>query len=544
MCLSSELDNSVATALAQGLRESGIDVVFGLPGGENVHLMDAMRRAGIRFVLSEHENAAAFMAASVSQITRKPAACLTTLGPGAVNCTAGVAHAFLDRCPILVITAQMTPDLQDRHTHQFIDLHRLFEPITKATLDVTPSTAATVIRDALHIATAGMPGPVHLQVPNDVARVAVEITELSEASATVTEVCPSITEADLTKAANSLTLAERPVVVVGLGLEPEGPYVELRDFAERLAAPVLSTPKAKGSLPASHVLCSETIGVTRTDPGYELIAEADLVIAIGVDVVELVLPWSVEAPIIWIAPWADPIGVATAEQRLLGPVGLTLLDLIERFPKSGSNWGVDRSCQYAQARHRRSRDAAVRASPGTIAPQIVLREAQGVMPANVTVTTDVGSHKILAALEWEVELPNRYLVSNGLSAMGFGLSSASGAALVGHSPVLCLIGDAGLLMCAGGLATVAQLSTPVLIVVFVDGALDLIRAHQQRSVFHTFGTEFPAPDIDGIGAAFGLPAVTVGTGGDLRTELARGLKRSGASVIGVKIDSDCYRGSF
>ena len=129
---------TVATAVADGLQAAGIDTVYGLPGGENVHLMEAMRQAGLRFVLSEHENAAVFMAAAASQLTRRPTVCLTTLGPGAVNCTAGVAHAFLDRCPVLVFTAQMAPSLQDRHTHQLVDLHRLFAPITKATLDVTP----------------------------------------------------------------------------------------------------------------------------------------------------------------------------------------------------------------------------------------------------------------------------------------------------------------------------------------------------------------------------------------------------------------------
>ena len=174
----------------------------------------------------------------------------------------------------------------------------------------------------------------------------------------------------------------------------------------------------------------------------------------------------------------------------------------------------------------------------------MLTEAQAVLPDDAVITTDVGSHKILAALEWDAELPNRYLVSNGLSAMGFGPASAAGAALVGHEPVLCLTGDAGLLMCAGGLATLAQLETPVLMVVLVDGALDLIRAHQRRSGAQPFGTEFPAPDIERIGAAFGLPAVTVDTAAGLRAELARGLERRGASVIGVRIDPECYRGSF
>ena len=535
---------TVASVVADGLQEAGIDTVFGLPGGENVHLMEAMRQAGLRFVLSEHENAAAFMAGAASQLTRKPTACLTTLGPGAVNCVAGVAHAFLDRCPVLVLTAQMAPSLQDRHTHQLVDLHRLFGPITKATLDVTPAGAATAVRDALRIATGGMPGPVHLQIPNDVAGRGTEQVDRDEASTGIDDGPPPVAPADLARAAAGLAAAERPVIVVGLGLEPEGPYAELRAFAERIGAPVLAAPKAKGAFPASHPLGSETIGLTRTDPGYDLIAEADRVIAVGMDVVEVVLPWSVEAPVLWIAPWHDRIGAETAEQALIGPLGPTLADLTEQLQECRSGWGVDRAAHYRHLRRRRSHDAAARSSSGVLAPQTVLTEAQAVLPADAVITTDVGSHKILAALEWDAELPNRYLVSNGLSAMGFGPASAAGAALIGHEPVLCLTGDAGLLMCAGGLATLAQIETPVLMVVLIDGALDLIRAHQRRSGAQPYGTEFPAPDVERIGAAFGLPAVTVDTAAGLRAELARGVERRGASVIGVRIDPESYRGSF
>lgn len=535
---------TVASAVADGLQAAGIDTVFGLPGGENVQLMEAMRQTGLRFVLSEHENAAAFMAGAASQLTRKPTACLTTLGPGAVNCVAGVAHAFLDRCPVLVLTAQMAPSLQDRHTHQLVDLHRLFAPITKATLDVTPAGAATAVRDALRIATGGMPGPVHLQIPNDVAGLGTEQVDRDEASPVVDDGMRPVPAADLARAATGLAAAERPVIVVGLGLEPEGPYAELRAFAERVGAPVLAAPKAKGAFPASHPLGSETIGLTRTDPGYDLIAEADRVIAVGMDVVEVVLPWSVEAPVLWIAPWHDRIGAETAEQALIGPLGPTLADLTEQLPECRSGWGVDRAAHYRQLRRRRSHDAAARSSSGGMAPQTVLTEARAVLPDDAVVTTDVGSHKILAALEWDAELPNRYLVSNGLSAMGFGPASAAGAALTGHEPVLCLTGDAGLLMCAGGLATLAQIETPVLMVVLIDGALDLIRAHQRRSGAQPFGTEFPAPDVERIGAAFGLPAVTVDTAAGLRAELARGVERRGACVIGVRIDPECYRGSF
>ena len=273
---------SVATAVADGLQAAGIDTVFGLPGGENVHLMEAMRRAGLRFVLSEHENAAAFMAAAASQLTRRPTACLTTLGPGAVNCTAGVAHAFLDRCPVLVLTAQMAPSLQDRHTHQLVDLHRLFAPITKATLDVTPAGAATAVRDALRIATGGMSGPVHLQIPNDVAALAAETIERGESSPAVADAPPSVTAADLARAAARPGFRRAAGGRRGVGgwsrRDPTRSSAGSRSGWARRSSQLR---RPRGAFPASHPLGSETIGLTRTDPGYDLIAEADRVIAVG-----------------------------------------------------------------------------------------------------------------------------------------------------------------------------------------------------------------------------------------------------------------------
>lgn len=535
---------NVATAVAKGLKQAGINSVFGLPGGENLQLMEALRRLGFRFVLSEHESTAAFMASAAAQLTRHPAVCLTTLGPGAVNATAGVAHAFLDRCPLLLITAQMPEDLQAIHSHQLIDLHRLYGPITKGSFCVTPQNASNVVAEAVRIASSGTPGPVHLQISNDVAALPVKMSDDEQPERVLVDRSDLVSAEAIARAADNLNAAQRPVVVVGLGVEPEAPYEDLLGFAEKLGAPVLTTPKAKGSVPADHRLGSETIGPTRTDPGYKLIAESDYVVTVGMDVVEVVLPWSIAQPVLWLSSWYDQIGAGMADHALIGPLGPTLAGLTNCLSEQQNNWGSERASHYRKMRLRRSREASDRVQGDVIAPQAVLRAVRLTLPADGVFTTDVGSHKILSALEWDAAVPNRYLVSNGLSAMGFGPAAAAGAALAGLSPVICLTGDGGLLMCAGVLSTLSQIKVPVVIVVLLDGALDLIRAQQQRLGVEPFGTEFPAPDITRIGSAFGLQAVTVTTEANLSSELRRALGRSGASVIGVNIDPMCYRGSF
>jgi acetolactate synthase-1/2/3 large subunit len=259
---------TVADVLVEVLREAQIGVVFGLPGGENVEVLDALRRGGIRFVLVHNEPSAVFMADATARLTGSPGVCLTTLGPGATNAVAGVAHAYLDRAPVLVITAQKPDRLLPDYTHQVIDLNALFTPITKRSVKLRPEGARETVRRALDLATAGRPGPVHLQISNDDAE--------------------------------------------------EGPYEALRELAEAAGAPVITTPKSKGSLPADHPLAAGTIGLTSRDPAYDILYEANCVVAVGLDVVELVKPWDIRSPLIWVAPWANEDPQLPAHAELVG----------------------------------------------------------------------------------------------------------------------------------------------------------------------------------------------------------------------------------
>jgi len=525
---------SVADALIGALAEAGIDNVFGLPGGEVVEVLDSIRRSEIDFTLVHHESSAAFMASATARLTGRPSACLATLGPGSTNIVTGVAHAYLDRAPVIVITAETSQQLLPGHTHQVLDLEALFNPIAKASYRLNPGGAREMVRKAIALAMTGRPGPVHLHISNDVA--ATEISA-SKPGPTLPSSEPAGND-NLQRARQLLSDSKRPILIAGLGLEPEGPYKEILQLAEAVHAPVIVTPKAKGAISDDHPLAAGTIGLTRTDPAYEVLDQADCVVAVGFDVVELVKPWEHPAPLIWLAPWLNQDPRLPAAAEVIGPMRPTLRGLAEAKSHPDDGWGA----KIVDA-HRSKYPIlpSTRSTSARMAPQAVLRVLRETLDREALITTDVGSHKILTCLEWRAFVPNRFLVSNGLSSMGYSLSAAIAAGLnLRDTSIVCTVGDAGLLMSMGELATLARLDIPVTVVVFKDHALDLIRSHQNRVGQPTYGTEFTAPDFVQIAEAHGIPAERISTEDDLTMAVKRFIPSMKPGLIEAEIDPSTY----
>ncbi len=528
---------TVASALADTLKNAGIDTVFGLPGGETVELLDAIRRRGIRFVLTHHETAAVFMADAWSRVTGRPGVCLTTLGPGAANAVAGVSHAYLDRSPILIITAQKPDALLPAYTHQVLDLHALYRPITKASIKLDASNVSAVLPQAMRLTQSGRPGPVHLQLSNEdagepVAENPTPAVKLPQSTASTT------TAAAIDRARSLLAQARRPLILAGLGLEPERPYVALRALAEAAQAPVVVTPKAKGALPDDHALAAGTIGLTRTDPVYALVDEADCLIAVGYDVVELVKPWQHPAPLIWAATWQNRDPVIPAAVEVVGSLQNMLTALAQGPFDAAPHWGSTRVASFHAATHTQP---PTEPTPGRMLPQAVLAALRRHAPADAFLTVDVGSHKIHSSLQWPALMPNRFLVSNGLSCMGYALPAAIGAALAAPGThALCLTGDAGLAMTLGELGVLSRCDAPVTVVVLNDGAIDLIRSHQKRAGKPVFATEFAPLDFTQAAQAFALPAQRVSDEAQLDAALQDQLNRARPALIEVMLDPASY----
>lgn len=526
---------TLAELIADQLASAGVDVVFGLPGGENVDLLDALRRGGIEFVLVRNESSAIFMADTHARLTGGIGVALTTLGPGATNAYAGIAHAWLDRSPVLLITAQTDPKVVGRHTHQVLDLQAVFRPVAKWTAALEPGSAHETMMHALARLRSGRPGPVHVSLPAVHA-----LQELDDF--TLLKSMPGVRsragEEIVSRAKTILASSCKPVIVLGLGLEPDKPYVQLRHLAETLHAPVIDTPKIKGALPADHPLFAGTFGLTMTDPAYELLDESDCILAIGFDVVELVKPWKQSQPLIWISNWENEDPRIDSACELIGNINEILDDLLDATPELDETWGEKRVSAWRAA--HRSTPAAVPA-PNRLFPTDVLDSLRANTPPEVIVTTDVGSHKIFTSLNWKALQPNTFFVSNGLSVMGFGLTSAIAAARTTGNVAISITGDAGLAMVMGELALLVELDLPVIVVVMNDSALDLIRFAQTKRNLQVFGTEFANPDYEKIAAGFGLSFARVTN----RSECDRAVQAAIASrkpaLLEVMIDPAGYR---
>ncbi|MCC6612849.1 MAG: thiamine pyrophosphate-binding protein [Anaerolineae bacterium] len=524
---------TIAQVLARQLYDEGVRTAFGLPGGEIVEVVEALRQVGIDFVLVRNESSAVYMADVAARLTGNIGVAVTTLGPGAANAYAGLAHAYLDRSPVLLITAQTDPQRVGTHTHQVLDLQACFQPVTKFTAELEVASAQETIDYALSRLKAGRPGPSHLGLCSRVANSAIPIVDRKRRAPRDADLA-----AHATAIQDILNRSLRPVIVVGLGLEPERPYREVQALAEALGAPVIDTPKAKGALPANHPLLAGTIGLTTTDPAYTILDRADCIIAVGFDVVELVKPWSQAAPLIWIAPWENADPHLPAAHEYVGDIGALLRVLAETVkPRHDLEWGMSTVIDH---RDRLAAQAQPHAAAGHVSPQEALKAIRKHTPDDIIITTDVGSHKIFTALSWPAQTPNRYFVSNGLSAMGFGVPAAIAAAYVTRQPALCITGDAGLGMVIGELSLAVEYDLPVIVVVMNDSALDLIRTAQQRRNLPVYGTTFTNPSYASIADAYGMAYHHVESVAACEAAIQSALLEPKPCLIDVQIDPSGY----
>lgn len=524
-----------AEVLAHSLYNLGVRTVFGLPGGENVRILDAFRGQGIEFVLVRNESSAAYAASARWTLTGNIQACLTTLGPGITHAAAGVGHLWLDRAGVVVISACTAEGSGPMHTHQVLDQEHLMAPMVKAHLKVEPDNVHSV-RDVCSLAAEGRPGPVYVQMSNEVAGLA------AAGNGTAPEPrSPVRSEPDMEGVEKALALmarAHRPVVVVGLGARDAALRTSLQIVAGSLQAPIVATPKAKGIVPDRHPLAAGVIGLTRTDPVYELLEQADLVVAIGFDVVELVLPWEFDGALVWVAEWPNVDPPLPADVELTGDVAGHLAALA-KAAEPAPGWS---DTDFHAFRRDRTVPAPKATAEGRVSPQAVMRSLRRHSDLDAIMTVDVGSHKIHFSLDWPTHDVSGFLLSNGLSCMGFGLAGAIGAATLDPGrQVICVIGDGGLSMCAGELGLLREMGANVKVVVMQDEALDLIRVAQLRAGSPVHGTEYGVSvDHTRLAAAYGIPGLRVTDDSSLGNAVRTACTQRGPYLIEVMLDPVSY----
>jgi acetolactate synthase I/II/III large subunit len=506
-----------AESIARTLAERGVELLFGLPGGEIVAFIDACRRAGIRFILTGHESSAAWMAQVTGQITGIPGVCASTLGPGATNLITGVANAYLDRAPMLAVTAQIPASSIATMTHQRLALDQLFAPVTKASFNVNKVFDLSA---AIDLAIEPRPGPVHISLASDVA--VQEVGPIARVSGR------AIVGTSISPIAKRIAKSERPLALIGLGATP-AMAPSIRALIDRLHCPFLVTPKAKGIVPEDHpgfLGVASGMAIDRDILGT--IEAADLVLAIGFDPVECDKTWFAKTEIVSI----DSVSMAEGDYHPTEVIG-DIAGLVDQLPKAAKRWPAD----LLQSR----RAAIVRQPIAGLSPLRVIEELRTIFPRDGIVTCDVGSHKLLMGQFWRSYEPGTFFMSNGLSGMGFGIPAAIAAQLAHPDrAVLAVVGDGGMLMMLHDLALIRELSLPIAIVVFTDRSLSLIRVSEHRRGIAPYGVDFTPPDFAKIAESFGIESTRAESLADVRAALEAALSRKTARLIDVPIDFTEY----
>ena len=530
-----------AEIVAEALSEEGVKFAFGIPGGEVLELLDAFRRTGIRFVLTKQELGAGMMADATYQLTGTPGVLVATLGPGITNTTTAVAQAWLDRSAVAVLTGEIATPIKAVYTHQIIDHESLLRPIVKWTTTVGARGAHEQVRKGLAIAKAAMPGPVHFNLPTDVAPAEQTTGRRFAPVGIPTAPAPET----LAQVVEWLQTAKRPLALVGLGVQLDDACDELRQFIERWRVPVVTTYKAKGAIPEDHPLAAGATGLSPVVDKLHMaqLKSADFVLTIGFDPVELRADW--------MAPW-------TEEKRTVN------VDLVpnthhvyrSRIEYAGSIAGFLRSMNAMPVQRLPERwpDSEVEQYRGSITAAVAQQPARGlgpyqvastlrkVFPRDTIATIDTGSHRILINHVWQCYEPRRLLQSNGLGSMGYALPAAIAAKLLfPQRPVLAMMGEAGLDMVIGELALLKEHNLAVTLVVFRDDTLSLIKLKQERMHLAETGVVTGSPDYALLAQAYGGNGVVVESVQSLEQAARSALDATTFTLIEARIDPAEYR---
>jgi acetolactate synthase I/II/III large subunit len=528
-----------ADVIARRLHDAGIRHAFGMPGGEVLTLVDALVRAGITFVLARHENAGGFMAEGMHHATGAPGLLVATVGPGALNAVNVVENAREDRVPLIVITGCVDADTAQRYTHQVADQRAVFAAVAKASFTMVPEAAEVIIDKAVIAATTGQPGPVHIDLPIRVADApATSRPDLRRRPAMPMSPAPGPWLDDLRR---TLADARRPLIVAGVDALNDRAGGALRDAAEAIGAPVITTYKAKGLLPEDHPLALGGAGLSPRADAILLpvVQAADVVILAGYDPVEMRSGWQDafdpdRQTVMDIAATHHSHGMHQGSVNIIGSVGASLRMLTEGLAPRPGRPGPEVAAARAAL-------AQAFAPEPVWGPGAVVATCRRVLPPDTRASVDSGAHRILLSQMWRCDYPRALIQSTGLCTMGCAVPLAIGAQIAEPGrTVVSFSGDAGFLMVAGELATAADLGLRTIFVVFVDRSLALIEMKQRSRQLPRAGVDLGRTDFAALGRAFGGCGHTAASVPALESALAAALAADTFTVIAAEIDDGAY----
>ncbi len=526
--------------LVRCLEAEGIEYIFGVPGEENADFMMALEQSeSIRFILTRHEQGAAFMAEAYGRLTGNPAACLGTLGPGATNLITGVADANMDHAPMLVLTGQGSTTRLHKESHQIMDVVSMFRPVTKwATSIRHPSSVPEIVRKAVRLARSEKPGACHIELPEDIAKLETDAKPMQPLRYRRPVADPEQVEVAFTM----LRSAKRPIILVGNGCVRHDASHELRRFCEVTGIGAINTFMSKGCVDADADYCLYTIGLQAKDVVACALDAADLVITLGYDMVEYhPRLWNADRDKHIIHIDFQPAEIDEhyqPELELIGDLSHTLATINASIERLGA---VERNLsQQRETRRHMQQELMQYAADETehaIRPQKVLADVRKVMGREDILLSDVGAHKMWIARQYQCHEPNTCLIPNGFCSMGFALPGAIGASLVHPDrQILAICGDAGFMMNVQEMETARRLNSNIVVMVWEDNAYGLIAWKQQNQFGHHTDLSFGNPEWMLLAEAFGWQGHRVEYSAELQDTLKVAFAEPGPSLIVVPID--------
>lgn len=516
------------------LENEGVEYVFGIPGEENLDVMDSMIGSSIKFITTRHEQGAAFMADVYGRLTGRAGVCLATLGPGATNLVTGFADANMDRAPIVGIAGQGATTRMHKESHQILDLVNLFEPISKYSIEIRePEIVAEIVRKAFKAAEAEKPGGSFISFPENVAEMPVEGKQpLKVQSAKPPLPAPH----KIKQAAELISAAKYPMVMAGNGVVRARAHEALIAFAEKLNVPVATTFMAKGSMPFSHDLSLGTVGLQADDYvacGFE---RADVVICVGYDMIEYhphLWNKKKETKIIHIdlSP-AEVDEHYILEAGVIGNIAEALNGIAaEATPNMGNQSQNLRQMIVEEFNAHEDNDAF------PMVPQRIVQDLRKALKPDDIVVSDVGAHKMWMARMYQAERPNTCIISNGFASMGIGLPGAIAAKLAfPDRTALTVSGDAGFLMNSQEIETALRIGVAIVVLVWNDSEYGLIKWHQDRRFGRDTQIGFGNPDLVKFAESFGAKGYRIESADELLPAIRRAVEDDTVVIIDCPVD--------
>ena len=545
---------NTAEIIGKRLYHAGCRRAFGIPGGEVLVLMDGLRKSGIKFLLTKHENNAGFMAEGGFHADGAPGILVATLGPGVANAVNVVANAFQDRVPLIFLTGCVDADEALTYTHQVFDHSELLKTVTKASIKVVDGAVDVAIDKALAFALDGQPGPVHVDVPISVAAKEQAALDFPAEGEMIVRNMPSPSApaegAALESARNWLREAKQPLLIAGVDVLNQHAEKAVAEFALDFRIPLITTYKAKGVLPEDDPLALGGAGLSPLADKQllPLLRESDLIILAGYDPIEMRVgwrnPWDEGARVLEFCAVPNTHYMHRASLSFIGGVA----EGLKTLRKNISPQPVWKNEEPQKVRHELKKIFSASGTSGSKevwGPATVIDIVRKALPRNCVATADSGAHRILLSQMWECYEARGLLQSTALCTMGCAVPLAMGFRLAKpERPTVAFVGDAGMEMVLGELATLRDLKLPVVIIVFVDESLALIELKQRNSGLPNLGVEFGATDFPAVAEALGGIGRWVSNHEELREGLEGAFERQTFTLLACKIGEKVYDKRF